>query len=233
MSRAKDIFYELLTPEIEPLGFSFKKSATKYIKSDNILDYEIYFSWDGRGGLTFLNYVSGMVSMPWIRKSSKLLLGTELDLWYRIPNSFCTYDERIPPMYSKELLDLANSMSFKKMASMPFEEKYPLERIKKSVLACKNIIINEIIPFHNSIISVEQILSHFIEEVKKRIETKDTHNLVSSILKIKLLCKKLGKLEPDFIQEINVFSNKTFDDLWNMQDYEYDKIEERFENLKI
>ena len=71
MSVAKDIFYEMLTPDIEKLGYIFKKSKTQYVKSVGALDYQIDFSWDGRGGLTFLNCVTGQISMPFIKKASK------------------------------------------------------------------------------------------------------------------------------------------------------------------
>ena len=71
MSEAKDIFYQLLTPEVEKLGYIFKKSKTQYVKSVGDLDYFIDFSWDGRGGVTFLNHVSGGISAPYIKKASK------------------------------------------------------------------------------------------------------------------------------------------------------------------
>ena len=233
MSQAKDIFFELLKPDIEALGYTFKKGKSNFVKAIGDLNYQIDFNWDGRGGTTYLNYVSGSVVMPCIGKASKQFLAYALDIWQHYRGSFTLYDNTIPPMYSKELLDLANDMAFKKMAEMPFGKKYPMVRIQNSVNVVKNIIITEIIPYHQSITSAEQILFAKIDLLENRIKENDANNLINEIFVIKLMCKKLKIKEPDFIQPIDIYSNKTIDVSWNMQAHEFDKIEERFNNLKM
>ena len=233
MSQAKDIFFEILKPEIEKLGYKFKKSNSKFIKSIGDLSYQIDFNWDGRGGTTCLNYVSGSISLPFLKKASKQFLAYELDIWHFYRGSFTIYDETIPTMYSKELLDLANNMAFKKMSEMPFETKYPINRIENSANVVKKIILTEIIPYHQSVTSIEQILNQNIETVQNRLKENDTHNLIGTIFVIKLICKKLKISEPDFIKPIDIYSNKSIDDLWNIQQHEFEKIESRFNDLKL
>ena len=233
MSQAKNVFFELLTPAIEELGYKFKKGKSNFVKSIGDLDYQINFNWDGRGGTTYLNYTSGDITMPCIKKASKQFLAHELDIWFHYRSEFGICDKRIPPMYSKELLDLANDMSFKKMSVMPFEKKYPMVRIENSARIVKDIIINEIIPYHKSVTSVEQILDEVIKKVQNKLQNDDTHNLIREIFVIKLICKRLKMSEPDFIQPIDIYSNQTKDVSWNMQQHEFDKIAERFNSLKI
>jgi hypothetical protein len=227
MSQARDIFFDLLSPDMVKLGYAFKKSKYKFVKTEGDLELEIVFNWDGRGGVTLLNTVLGYVSMPYIKKSSKQFLAYELDLWYISPSKACTYDKRIPPMYSKALLDLANNMAFKQMSLMPFEEKYPAVRIQNTVNAVKTIIQNEILPFHQSI-SMEQILNAKIDIIKNRLQQNDTHNLLGEVTVVKLMCKKMGIAEPDFIKDINIFTNQSIDDAWNMQHHDFDNMEARF-----
>jgi hypothetical protein len=61
-------------------------------------------------------------------------------------------------MYSQTLMNLANNMAFKKMSAMSFEEKYPIENIKRTVFKVEEMIENDIIPFHQSISNEKQIL---------------------------------------------------------------------------
>ena len=86
-------------------------------------------------------------------------------------------------------------------------------------------------PYHNAINSVQQILTEKIETVKTRLDEHDTYNLIGTVFTIKLMCKKLKLDEPDFIQSIDVFSNNSIDDLWNMQHHEFGKLEGRFKKL--
>ena len=78
MSQARDKFYELLCEQIADEGYEFKKSKGDFLKIKNDLNYTIQFSWDGRGGTTFLNGLTGIVEIPKIGKASKKLLAYEL-----------------------------------------------------------------------------------------------------------------------------------------------------------
>ena len=81
--------------------------------------------------------------------------------------------------------------------------------------------------------SEQKLLDYIIENLLIRLNEIDTHNINWQLLIIKIICKKLKIDEPKFVSEINIFTNKSLDDLWNMQDFEFDKMEERFNNLKF
>ncbi len=89
MSQQKDIFFQLLTPSIERLGYTFKKSKGIYVKTIGDLDYIIEFSWDGRGGATHLNCVFGTISMPSIIKASAFVRVSRMQF-----RSFVRYETR-------------------------------------------------------------------------------------------------------------------------------------------
>ena len=165
------------------------------------------------------------------KKTSKKLTAYELDISHYLPRPFGIFDKRIPPMYSKELLDLANDMAFKKMSAMPFEQKYPMSRIEKSVVVVTQIILYEVVPYHKSIVSEAQILTEKLDFIKARLAENDTHNLMNSVLIVKMMHKKRGLPEPDFLKNIDVFTKNSVDDLWNMQDHAFDQMEEQFNNL--
>lgn len=233
MSQASELFYEYLIPQVESQGYVFKKSKKCFEKQYEELLYSILFSWDGRGGLTFLNGVNGTVSLPYVHKASKKILAYALDASMGQDKVYCTFDRRIPPMYSKQLLDLANKSDLKGMAQMAFEDKYPIERIEKSASIVLNQILTEIIPFHQTITSETQIYNHYISIAKDRYAKKDFHNLINLIIVIKIMCKKQNIPEPLWIQEILVFSNNTIDDLWNMQFHKFSEMESQFNHLKF
>ncbi len=230
MSQQKDIFFQLFTPTLERLGYVFKKSKGHFIKTIGDLDYLINFSWDGRGGATHLDSVSGQISMPSIKKASKKIIGREWDIWYWI--NYKHHDDRIPRMYSDEMAILFRDVNLRKMAEMPFEQKYPFEKIEKMADVAERIITNEIIPELDKITSAHQILAIKIEAIKNRIAQNDLHNFLYLVFTVKLLCKKLNLEVPDFIKEINLSSNQTVDSQWNMQDYDFEGIEEKILNYK-
>jgi hypothetical protein len=107
LSNAKDIFFDLLSPRIEEAGYKFKKSKACFEKSNGDLSYTILISWDGRGGITFLNSVTSKIHIPKILNASKKLVG----VWYETAiwqgTNSCIMQRIIPQMYSKELFDLA------------------------------------------------------------------------------------------------------------------------------
>ena len=136
-------------------------------------------------------------------------------------------------MYSKAFNDLINTGNLKLMAAMPFEEKYPIEKIEKCANKVFEIVETELFSFIEKMVSENKILEHKKEQLLENLNKLETHNCMIEILNVKIMCKKLKIQEPQFIQDINIFTNKSIDDLWNMQDYEYDKMQERFDNLKF
>jgi hypothetical protein len=234
MSQASDIFYDLLKPEIVNLGFQYKKGKKNaFEKKVDELTLSIYFSWDGRGGTTFLNFVSGCISVPYVKKASAKFTSLEYsaDIW---PTSnLCPVDLKIPQMYSKELIQLANNMAFKKMSALPFEEKYPMVKITNTVAFAKKQIVENIIPFHALYSTDDQILNHYIQLAKDQFNKKDFYNLFYYVIPIKVISKKLKIVEPDFVQNINIFTNKSIDELWNIQDHDFDNMEANFNALKF
>ena len=53
------------------------------------------------------------------------------------------------------------------------------------------------------------------------------------LLIIKIMSKKLNVLEPKFVTDINIFTNNSIDDLWNIQEYDFENMEAEFNNLKF
>ncbi len=233
MCQARDTFFEILCPNIEPFGYVYNKSKRYFSKPLNNLNCSIEFSWDGRGGTTYLNHVGTKISCLYVAKSIKLLLNVKDYPFYWRKTSGGHFDDRIPQMYSAELIKLGNDMAFKKMAAMSFEEKYPLEKIKKTVTVVQEIITSEVIPIHNEMADEYKILQFKIDALLEKLNDLDTHNIMWEILIIKIMSKKLNIPEPKFVSDITIFSNKTIDDLWNMQDYDFENMEAKFNQLKF
>lgn len=228
MSQAKDIFFELLTPNIEALGYSFKKSKGSFDKLCGELCYSIRFSWDGRGGTVYLNNVSGIVHIPAIAKANRKLIDIRYEAVVWQERNECNRQSFIPQMYSNQLIELANLMRFKEMAAMPFEEKYPMDKIIKTVEAAKQEIISEIIPFHNTINNEQDILNWYIHKAEEQVKLNDYFNICSYAFPIKLMCKKLKIDEPQFIKDIDFFTKNSMDELWNLQSIDFKKLGEQF-----
>lgn len=231
MSEVRDKFYKLLCYEIAGIGYQFKKSKGDFEKNESDLKKIIQFSWDGRGGITFLNGLNGVVAVPEIEKASKSILTYELPTRIFQPKSDDNKKYKQTQMYSQKLIELANGMKFKEMAAMPIEEKYPLERIQATVAVVADIIKYETVPFLNSYNDVSQISEYYILQAEKKYKLNDFHNISYWVFPIKLMCKKLKIEEPDFVKSINLFTNQSIDDLWNMQYHNFQNLEHRFNSL--
>ena len=166
MSQAKDIFFELITPKMEEFGFQFKKSKSCFEKTKGDLFFSIMFSWDGRGGTTYLNNVSSKVHIPKILKAARALtnIGFEACIWQENP---ITSNNFIPQMYSKKLIELANLMRFKEMSAMPFEEKYPIEKIRNTANIALKIVIDDLLPLQSIINNENDILDWYLMKAKE------------------------------------------------------------------
>lgn len=231
MSLAKDKFFELLVPHIEALGYTFKKSKGSFEKVRGDLNYDILFSWDGRGGTTYLNNVMGKVHIPAIAKAIKKLIAIQYEAYVWQGKKMSKSEFKIPQMYTRQLIELANMMRFKEMAAMPFEEKYPIENIKKTVEVVHQQIIQEIIPFHNTVHSEIDILNWYIQKALVQIDSKDYHNIFSFAFPIKMMCKKLRIDEPPFIKAIDFFTNDSMDILWNNQSIDFNSLKARYDAI--
>jgi hypothetical protein len=233
MSEARDKFYELLAPHIEAKGYLYKKSKNQFVLTNGEAICTINFSWDGRGGTTYLNHINGEISFAYLAKALTAVTTLKgYPIFYK-GTSGGHFDETIPQMYSKELFALTRDMAFKKMAAMSFEEKYPLVNIQRTVDKVKEIIFSEILPVHKEMAFEEKILNLKIERLLARLNELDTHNIMWDILIIKIMSKKMKIEEPQFVKDIKIFTNQSMDDLWNMQLYEFEKMEDKFNKLKF
>lgn len=234
MSEVRKIFFELLNKSIENEGYLLKKTKGVFEKKNNNLLYSILFSWDGRGGTSYLNAVNGIISVPQIATITQKLLAYKLDASVYQPPVVNRAKYKITQMYSPELIQLANNMNFKAMAAMPFEKKYPMENIQKTVNTTTKFIKEEIVNFHNSYQTEHDILNWYINNCKHRITQKEELlGLANATLITKILCKKLNVPEPDFIQNIKIFTNQSIDPLWNMQYHDFENMEKKFNEAKF
>ncbi|MBK9634982.1 MAG: hypothetical protein IPO64_10850 [Bacteroidetes bacterium] len=232
MSQAKDIFFELITPKMEEFGFQFKKSKSCFEKTKGDLFFSIMFSWDGRGGTTYLNNVSSKVHIPKILKAARALtnIGFEACIWQENP---ITSNNFIPQMYSKKLIELANLMRFKEMSAMPFEEKYPIEKIRNTANIALKIVIDDLLPLQSIINNENDILDWYLMKAKEQLERNEINNISYYAFPIKLMCKKLKINEPPLIKEIDLFTKDSIDSHWNMQLIEFETLENRFSKYKM
>jgi hypothetical protein len=228
MSEVRKTFLDLLHTRIAGEGYSLNKSTGVFEKKRNELLLSLVLSWDGRGGLTFINGVDGQVSVPYVGVASKKLIASVFDarIFHRPTDDAA--ERRFPQMYSKELLELANGMKFKEMAAMSFESKYPRSSIERAVDYAARYIKEEVIPFHGAFNSDLDVLENYVRAAEKQLAQGDHHNLFHWVFPIKLICKKNGIPEPTFIQRINIFTDRSIDDLWNMQSYDHAQLEQRF-----
>ncbi len=184
MSEAKEQFYEILVPKIELFGFEFKKSKTSFVKTENGLEYQIHFQWDGRGGITMLDsvyvYVNDLAIQQTIKKQKQTKrngLPHLMSGWgYRDANKV-----EIPVMYSKATLDLANNMNFKGLSQMPQDDKYPPDRILHSAKFVEDLIIKQVLPFFDAFKNKANIYDY----LRKKAENEpDTINFTDDIKNI-------------------------------------------------
>lgn len=125
MSRLKDDFFELLTPMFEAKGYKFLKSKNRFTKTKGSYIFSISLKWEGRGGIVMIDWMDYEVSST--DKANAFLK------WGNIHHSDGSAIPVIPVMYSRRVLEAANEMNLKKLAAIPYDEKYPPESIRKCV----------------------------------------------------------------------------------------------------
>lgn len=129
---------------------SLKKLLTKFVKIENGITYEINFRWDGRGGVTVLNTIGYNVYSNDINRAFKSIFGIAINCGISTAYGYhgkLEHHVEIPVMYSKKALELANNMNFKELAKVPFEEKYPTERIIHSANFVYDLIIEKLFTY--------------------------------------------------------------------------------------
>ncbi len=172
MSEVKEKFYEILVPKIVLHGFEYKKSKTVFVKIENGLDYQINFHWDGRGGTTMIDAVSAQVNDLAIQQAIKKRTKSNglphvMSGW-----GYCAANiVKIPVMYSRAALDLANNMNFKGLSQMLQDDKYPPDRIIHSANFVEDLIIHQVLPFFNQFRNSADIYDYLREKAEKYPET--------------------------------------------------------------
>ena len=229
MSQAKDILFSLLSPKITELGYKFVKSKNAFHKIKNGLHYSIDSSWDGRGGLTVINHFSGTIKFPEVEKITQKMFGFPLN--FRLPEPrFVYFDESLPQMYSRKLLE---SPTLKAMSEIPFEEKYPLEKIKNTADYIERKIFQDIIPFHNKFQSEKELLEILLKQIGERYAEGNDFGLMQDIAVAKIILKQMKQEEPDFLRAIDIFTKISFDESWNLQDFNAQESKKLFDLWKF
>lgn len=184
MSEAKDKFYEILAPKIVAHGFEYKKSKTAFVKIENGIEYQINFRWDGRGGITMMDSVDVWVNDVAIQQAIKKRTKRN-----GLPHIFSgwgytsTPDAKIPVMYSRAALDLANNMNFRGLSQMIQDDKYPPERILNSAKFVEDLIVKQVFPFFDKFKNSLDIYDYLGEKAKKEPNTINFTDDVKEIYK--------------------------------------------------
>jgi hypothetical protein len=226
MSEVKDRFYEILVPKIEAIGFQYKKSKSAFLRVENELEYQIKFHWDGRGGTSILSSLWLTVNNSLVQKAEKILTGSgNLDAYFTGFGYSATHTVEIPVMYSRKTLDLANSMNFKELAKLTFDEKYPKDRILASTNFVEDLIKTQVLPFFEGCKTDADIYKSLCEQLKKE-QNIDwvSHNFV---LLIKLYAKKTGLPEPPELQNYLRFQERFKESFGDMNKVDFDTLEDR------
>jgi hypothetical protein len=232
MSEVKDKFYDILVPKIEAIGFQYKKSKSAFFKVYNELEYQIKFHWDGRGGTSMLDSLWVTVNNLAVQKAEKKLVGGgNLDAVFMGFGYSSTQIVKIPVMYSRKTLDLANSMNFKELAKLSFEEKYPADRILASANFVEDLIKAQVLPFFEAYKNDTDIYKNLCERLKKEPKIEwVAHNFV---LLIKLYAKKTGLPEPPELKEYLGFQERFKESHGYMDNMDFDTLEDKIKTYSF
>jgi hypothetical protein len=226
MSEVKDKFYDILVPKIEAIGFQYKKSKSAFFKVEKELEYQIKFHWDGRGGTSMLNSIWVTVNNLLVQKAEKKLAGGgNLDAAFMGYGYSSAYLAKIPVMYSRKTLDLANSMNFKELAKLSFEEKYPADLILASANFVEGLIKAQVLPFFEEYKNDTDIYKNLCERLKKEPKIDwVAHNFV---LLIKLYAKKTRLPEPPELKKYKGFQERFKESHGYMDNIDFGTLEDK------
>ena len=134
---ASEFFLFKLNQNLSEKGFKFLKSKKIFTKEIAGAEFIIQIKFDGRGGLTVLDWVRLII------KTNKEIIASKMYKNEITENGRL----RFPTMYSQKALDYANKMNLKKLSEMNFEEKYPASRIISAFENFIHFLENDAIEF--------------------------------------------------------------------------------------
>jgi hypothetical protein len=148
MSQVKNDFFALLSPHLESDGYKYLKAQNAFRKDVEDISYKISIKFDGRGGLVMIDWIDFTITGI---KDKKKPNGVNDNLF--LTNQIHYYQGSnipfIPVMYSKQALDVANDMNLRKLAAIPYEEKYPRVKIENCVHKVLELYRTTITDFFN------------------------------------------------------------------------------------
>lgn len=74
MSQVKEEFFNILNPLLEVQGYKYSKSQNSFTKIVDELSFKVSFKFDGRGGLTMIDWIDYSISIFELEKIFKKLL---------------------------------------------------------------------------------------------------------------------------------------------------------------
>jgi hypothetical protein len=224
MSNVKNDFFNLVSPVFFNEGYKFLKSQNAFVKIVDQLAFRVAFKFDGRGGLSEIDWIDYSISVSDIEKILKATFKFSsssspcLEEQFNISRTSVKRNiPFIPFMYSQIVLDAANAMDLNKLSQMSYEEKYPPERIQN----CANWVVGffrgTIIPFFEEYNSLEEIYSVYSNESPiegelnplqiGRWASKELH--FHKLMFVHLLCAKLNQPKPKIILEYTQHKQNT------------------------
>lgn len=151
---------------MESKGYRFYKSGTVFSHKEGGLDFRIGLRFDGRGGLTMLDAIELHVEAPHYNRLIKRLVGIGgVSLVSSRLNYFICNRIIVPVPYSQKALDVANTMNMSELAKIPFEEKYPTERLHRTTNETIKLLVEKAFPFFERYTTLENIYDHYVTDI--------------------------------------------------------------------
>jgi hypothetical protein len=146
MGQVTEDLFALIHPAFKAEGFSFLKSKKTFIKKSSDFTFTVFYKFDGRGGLVFLEWIELKI----LNNKKKLLrFETIRNIYFEGE----VIKLKIPTLYSQKALQLANDMNLRGLGQMNYEEKYPQEKIVQAAKVILELSKTEIFPFFKVSIS--------------------------------------------------------------------------------
>lgn len=198
---------------MESKGYRFYKSSTVFSKKVDDLDYRVFLRFDGRGGLTLLDSIELHVESPHYNRLIKKLIGIkDISLVSSGFNYFICGGLMVPVPYSQKALDVANTMNMTELAKIPFEEKYPKERLERTTNETIKLLDEKGLPFFDRFTSLENIYNHYIDNIGGKgnplnVSTYRRRFYASKVrfLAFLLIAHDIGKPIPDILYKYKHF----------------------------
>lgn len=169
MPSAKEKILEEIIPTMKKNGYRFYKGKNTFLKKENDFEYHIKLTFDGRGGLSLLDHILFGIKISKYKKTITKLIGIDTESYVLTAgiNGFSSDKIIIPVPYSQQALDIANTMNFKELAKLSFEEKYPKKRIENTAFKILEQIKQNAFPFFEEHTTIEKIYAKYILHIGK------------------------------------------------------------------